>query len=145
MPGYLKTTFEDVNGLTAVTGFFIDSDADAPDILAALKAASNAKIIKAEFQIPIEIQTLLLNNAVAANIETCRSKMHIRMRGADTGSVARPFAYATISIPAPIGTVINGLTGDVTNADVDGVKSHVLSASGVTMSTVEKIWYGRAR
>jgi hypothetical protein len=145
MSKYLKATLEDVNKLQATTGFFVPDDATAMTALAAIKAASNAKIIKAELQTPIALQFLLSNNAIAANIETCRAKAHIRFRGADTGSTARPFAYVTVSIPAPKGTLINGLTGDTSNADADGLKSHVLSSTGVTMTVVEKIWYGRAR
>jgi hypothetical protein len=142
MSVFLNVMFIDVNGLEANTGFYIDSAANAVTVVTAIKAITNAKIVSAEIQTPIGIQLVTNNDAVAANVETAKTKAKIRMRGADLGSTARPFAFATVSIPAPIGTLINGLSGDVTNPDVDGVKSHVLSASGVTMSTVERIYYG---
>lgn len=145
MANLLKLEWLDINQEKATSDIWVPSEADGVTLVGLLAGLSNAQILRANIVTPIALQLVINNDAVSANVETARAKAKIRMRGADAGSVADPFDYVTVSIPAPIGTLINGKTGDVTNADVDGLKSHVLSASGVTMSTVESITYSKGR
>lgn len=143
MSVYVSAELTDINEKKAVTGAWVADAAAADDYLAALKAASNAKISKAWLSTPVPLTTITNNDATAANVETVRTKALVKMRGADTGSAAEPFARVTIGIPAPIGTLINGATGDVTDAEIQSLKTKVLSRTGVQMSTVERIQYSR--
>lgn len=140
---YITAEMTDINNKKSVVGAWV-ADAGAGDnYLAALKAASNAKISKAWVSTPVPLTTITNNDAVAENVETVTTKALIKMRGADTGSAANPFARVTIGIPAPIGTLINGETGDVSNAEIQSLKVKVLSNTGVQMSVVERIQYSR--
>jgi hypothetical protein len=139
----LDVTFQDVNQLQSKSSMWVEAETDVASVLAALKAASNAKIVKATLSTPVPLVSITNNDAVSANVETATSKAVIQMRGADAASSGEPFAHARIGIPAPIGTLINGLSGDVTLAEVQSLKSKVLSKSGVQMDTVESIRYNR--
>lgn len=139
----LDVTFQDVNQLESRSSMWVGVETDVQAVLDALKLASNAKIIKATLSTPVPLVTITNNDAVASNVETATSKAIIQMRGADAASSGEPFAHARIGIPAPIGTLINGLSGDVTNAEVQSLKSKVLSKTGVQMDTVESIRYSR--
>jgi hypothetical protein len=139
----LDVTFQDVNQLESKSSMWIDSEADSVAVLAALKAASNAKILRATLSTPVPLVTITNNDATAANVETATSKAIISMRGADAASSGEPFAHVRVGIPAPIGSLINGLSGDVTNAEVQSLKTKVLSKSGVQMDVVESIKYNR--
>jgi hypothetical protein len=139
----LDVTFQDVNQLESKSSMWVNVETDVAAVLTALKAASNAKILKASLSTPVPLIAITNNDAVSANVETATSKAIIQMRGADAGSSGEPFAHARIGIPAPIGSLINGLSGDVTNAEVQSLKSKVLSKTGVQMDTVESIKYSR--
>lgn len=141
----LEVDFRDVNGEVSSTSVYVATRADGLAVIQQLDVRTNALITGARLVTPIPLQTIINNDAVAANVETARTKAKIRLRGFDTGSLANPLAHATIGVPAPIGTLINGLSGDNTNADAVGLASHVLSASGVQMTAVEKIYYSRGR
>lgn len=139
----LHISWIDVNGLTGTSSAWVASTDDGLTVAKAFKAASNAKITAAELRETVPLQTITNNDPTAANVETAKTKAKIRMKGADAGSLAAPFAYVTVGIPAPIGTLINGLTGDTSNTDANNLTSHVLSPSGVQMATIDKIYYGR--
>jgi hypothetical protein len=139
----LDVTFQDINQLESKSSMWVNVETDVAAVLTALKAASNAKILKASLSTPVPLIAITNNDAVSANVETATSKAIIQMRGADAGSSGEPFAHARIGIPAPIGSLINGLSGDVTNAEVQSLKSKVLSKTGVQMDTVESIKYSR--
>jgi len=141
----ISSFWRDVNGEEVELGFWVADLAGAQTALEHIDAVSNAKLIRADVSTPVPLQTIINNDAAAANVETARCKAKIKMRGADTGSLAAPFDEATVSIPAPIGTLINGKSGDPTNADVVGLVSHVLSDSGVQMTSVKSITYSRGR
>jgi hypothetical protein len=145
MADLLFVEFRDINGMVASTSFYLNDPADAGAMLTALKAASNALITRAELRESVPIVTLINNTATNNNVETARTKAKVRMRGADAGSPAAPFAFVTLGIPAPIGALINGPFGDNTNTDVNDLMSHVLSQTGVQMSTVQKIYYAKSR
>lgn len=139
----LDVTFQDINQLESKSSMWVNVETDVTAVIAALKAASNAKILKATLSTPVPLVTITNNDAVAANIETATSKAVIQMRGADAGSSGEPFARVRVGIPAPIGTMINGLSGDVTEAEVQSLKSKIISKTGVQMDTVESIRYNR--
>lgn len=139
----LDVTFQDINQRESISSMWIDDELHAPDVIAALKAASNAKILRATISTPVPLTTLTGNDATAANVETVTQKAVISMRGADAGSTGVPFATARVGIPAPIGTLINGLSGDTTNGEAQSLMTKVLSKSGVQMSTIDKITYSK--
>lgn len=139
----LDVTFQDINQLESRSSMWVDTEENVQAVLDALKLASNAKITKASLSTPVPLVTITNNDAVANNVETATQKAIIQMRGADAASSGEPFAHARIGIPAPIGTLINGLSGDVTDAEVQSLKSKVLSKTGVQMDTVESIRYSR--
>lgn len=139
----LDVTFQDINQLESKSSMWVDTEENVPAVLAALKAASNAKIARATLSTPVPLVTITSNDAVAENVETATSKAIIAMRGADAASSGEPFAHVRIGIPAPIGSLINGSSGDVTNAEVQSLKSKVLSKTGVQMDVVESIKYNR--
>jgi len=139
----LDVTFQDINQLESKSSMWIEDEAGASDVLTALKNASNAKILRATLSTPVPLTTITNNDAAAANVETATSKAIIQMRGADAGSSGEPFAHVRVGIPAPIGTLINGLSGDISNAEVQSLKTKVLSKTGVQMDVVESIRYSR--
>jgi hypothetical protein len=139
----LDVTFQDINQLESKSSMWVNTEENVPDVLDALKAASNAKILKATLSTPVPLTTITNNDAVAANVETATSKAIIQMRGADAGSSGEPFAHVRIGVPAPIGTLVNGLSGDITNSEVQSLKTKVLSKTGVQMDVVESIKYNR--
>lgn len=139
----LDVTFQDVNQLESKSSMWVNVETDVTAVIAALKAASNAKILKASLSTPIPLVTITNNDAVAANVETATSKAVITMRGADAGSSGEPFAHVRIGIPAPVGSMINAQSGDVTEAEIQSLKSKVLSKTGVQMDTVVSVKYNR--
>lgn len=139
----LDVTFQDINQLESKSSMWVDAEENVPAVLAALKAASNAKIARATLSTPVPLVTITNNDAVAANVETATSKAIIAMRGADAASSGEPFARARVGIPAPIGTLINALSGDITNAEAVALMEKVLSKTGVQMDVIESIKYSR--
>lgn len=139
----LDVTFQDVNQLTSKSSMWVNVETDVPNVLNALKAASNAKIVHATLSTPVPLIAITNNDATAANVETVTSKAIISMRGADAGSSGEPFAHARVGIPAPIGTLINGISGDITNAEAQSLMTKVLSKTGVQMDVIESIKYSR--
>jgi hypothetical protein len=139
----LDVTFQDINQLESKSSMWVNTEENVPDVLTALKAASNAKILRATLSTPVPLTTITDNDAVSANVETATSKAIIQMRGADEGSSGEPFAHVRIGIPAPIGSLINAQSGDVNNAEVQSLKTKVLSKTGVQMDVVESIKYSR--
>jgi hypothetical protein len=139
----LDVVFQDINQLESKSSMWVNTEENVPDVLTALKAASNAKILRATLSTPVPLTTITDNDAVAANVETATSKAIIAMRGADAGSSGEPFAHVRIGIPAPIGSLINAQSGDVNNAEVQSLKTKVLSKTGVQMDVVESIKYSR--
>jgi hypothetical protein len=139
----LDVTFQDVNQAVSQSSMWVNVETDVTAVIAALKAASNAKITRATLSTPVPLIAITNNDAVANNVETATCKAIIAMRGADAGSSGEPFAHVRVGIPAPIGTLINGLSGNITDAEVQSLKSKVLSKTGVQMDVVESIKYKR--
>lgn len=139
----LNVTFQDINQKESKSSLWINVESDVNAILTALKAASNAKILRATLSTPVPLVTITNNIPAAANVETATSKALVSMRGADAGSSGKPFATATIGIPAPIGSLINGQSGDVSDAELQSLKSKVLSKTGVQMDQITSVKYSR--
>jgi hypothetical protein len=141
----LTVVFRDVNGQTGRTRFWCNNEAEAALALQNLKNLSNAQVVGAYMAQPIDISSLAGNTASNGNVETARAKAKVRMRGADSGSVAAKIAYVTFEIPAPLGSLINGLVGDPANNLLTPFINKVHSTSGVTMTAIDKVFYARAR
>lgn len=139
----LDVTFQDINQKESVSSLWVNVETDVPDVLAAMKAASNAKILRATLSTPVPLIALTDNIPTSANVETATSKAIVSMRGADAGSSGRPFATARVGIPAPLGSLINGLSGDVSDAELQSLKSKVLSKTGVQMDQITSVKYSR--
>jgi len=139
----LDVTFQDVNQLESTSSMWIEAETDAIDVIQALKAASNAKITRATISTPVPLLTITNNSPTNDNVETATSKALVSMRGADAGSSGKPFATARVGIPAPIGSLINGQSGDATNAELQALKSHVISKTGVQMDQITRVVYNR--
>jgi hypothetical protein len=139
----LDVTFRDINQLESISSVWVNVETDVDNVVAAMKAASNAKIVRATLSTPVPLVTLTNNQPAAANVETATSKAIVSMRGADAGSSGKPFATARVGIPAPIGTIINGQSGDVSDAELQSLKSKVLSKTGVQMDQITSVKYSR--
>lgn len=135
--------FQDAQGEQATSSNWCNDEGTANSYIAAMKAGSNAQILRATLSTPVPLQSITNNDATAANNETVKAKALVKFRGADLGSGARPFAYVSLKIPAPIGSLINAKYGDPTNSDLVSLAGNVLSASGVAMNTVEYVRYSR--
>lgn len=139
----LDVFFQDINQKESTSSLWVNVETDVPDVLAAMKAASNAKILRATLSTPVPLIALTDNIPTAANVETATSKAIVSMRGADAGSSGKPFATARVGIPAPIGSLINGQSGDVSDAELQSLKSKVLSKTGVQMDQITSVKYSR--
>ncbi len=139
----LTVYWKDAQLELATSRMWINNEADAPAVLAALKLASNAQITQALLSTPVPLVAITNNDATNDNVETARTKALVKMRGADAGSSAAQFAFVHIGIPAPIGSLINARYGDVNNAELQSLKVKVLSETGVQMDKVEQISYSR--
>jgi hypothetical protein len=138
----LSVTWQDVNGLTSTERFAVVDAANAALVLPKLKLLSNAKIVSAAINTPLDITGLANNNAASANVETARTKMNIGLSGnKPAGATARP--KTRLGIPAPVGSYINGLSGDVTNADIVALLANVVSNRGEAMTKVDRVAYSK--
>lgn len=143
MSVYVTLVMQDINSEKSTVGAWVADAAAALTYAQAIKAASNAYIVEGFISTPVAIGGLASNVASATNVETVRSKAMVKMRGINGDSTAEPFSHVTVQIPAPLGTLINGLTGDPTQADLVALMGKVKSNTGVQMTVVERIQYSR--
>ena len=138
----LEVSYIDAQGETSTNEFTV-ADLQAADfVLPKLKKLTNCKIIGARLIQPVNISTLANNTATAANVESAKFKMAISMTGPfAVGATAAP--SVTLQIPAPVGTYVNGLSGDPTNADITTLLAEVLSNRGEPLDTVRRVSYVR--
>ena len=138
----LEIRWQDAQGLRVNERFSV-GDATLPgDVLTAFKKLSNAKIISASQITPVDVSGLIGNTAAASNVETARQKMVVSMSGpVPLAGSTRP--KVRIGIPAPVGTYINGLFGDPTNADIAALKSLVVTNQGNNLDTVDRVFYAK--
>jgi hypothetical protein len=142
MAGEAELSYVDVNGITAANRFVVDDEAAAAAALALFKKLTNARITRARFSTPVDVSGVPANAAAAANVETARAKMIITL-SAPPADAGLPRQTVTLQIPAPVGTYINGLTGDPTNADIVALLGVVRTSTGAVCDKVEKVAYGK--
>lgn len=130
----------DVNGQGASNRMWVADGAAATGLALLLKPLSNAKMKGASYSTPLDISGIDPNAAVAANVETARTKMAITLSAPPLGA-GLPRQTVTIQIPAPVGTYINGLTGDTQNADIQALVGVVLTSAGTPTDAVDRVAY----
>jgi hypothetical protein len=140
----LTVGFKDVNGLSSRTQFWCNDAITALGAVQALANLSNAQIIGAFLTRELDISTIAANNAVAANIETVNEKAKVRLSGPDAGSAGAPRLGVVVSIPAPVGTIINA-PGEAAAALAAFLVNKVSHSSDVVMDTIERIYYSRSK
>lgn len=142
MAGLVTIEWIDVNGIHARNSLYTPDVVGALGVVTHLKALSNARVLSALFSIPLDLTTLPGNTAVAANVETARAKAAVTM-SADPAAAGLPRPKVNFEIPAPIGALINGLTGDKTNTDILALLSDIVTNRGETLNLVDNIIYSR--
>jgi len=136
----LEVSYIDINGNTSTNSVAVDDLEGAGFLLPKLKKLTNCKILSARLVQPVDISGVLSNVAVASNVESAKFKMAISMTGPlSTGATSAP--NVTIQIPAPVGTYVNGLSGDPTNADITTLLAEIRSNRGETLDTIRKVSY----
>jgi hypothetical protein len=138
----MTISYRDVNGVEATNRFTVADATAAAAALAKFKALTNAKIIEAFTSTPLDITGLSGNTALQANVESAKFKCAISMSGPiPTGGTRRP--TVSLQIPAPLGSLVNSTSGDITNALVTTLLSTVLSDRGETLDTVDAVNFVR--
>lgn len=141
----LTVNVKDVNGLNSKTDFWVNDTVAALGAVQAVANLSNAAVVSAYLTKDVDISAIAANNAVAANVETVTEKAKIRLSGADSGSAGALRLTVTISIPAPVGSIIDAQTGAVNGALVTPFVGKVTTYNGLTTDTVDKVYYSRSR
>jgi hypothetical protein len=141
----LTINVKDVNGLNSKTDFWVNDTVTALGAVQAVANLSNAAVVSAYMTQELDISGIASNTAVAANVETVAEKAKIRLSGPDEDSAGATRLTATISIPAPVGTIINAETGAVNGALVTPFVGKVTTYNGLTTDTVDKVYYSRSR
>lgn len=132
----------DAQGSTASNTFTSADAAAALSAVTLLKLLSNAKIIAANYSTPLDLTGIAANNAVAANVESAKFKMAVQLSGdKPANATARP--GVKLLVPAPVGSLINGLTGDPTNAAFTNLLAQIQSNRGETLNRVDRVAYVR--
>jgi len=140
----VNITFKDVNGDEGQTSFWSDTAANAQAALELFGPLTNAEVIKASYSTPLDITGAWNVAAAAANVETCRSKVKVQFEGAADGGF-QAFDRTTLSIPAPVGDLINGASGNPTDARLVGLIPLVFSVHGTAMTVISSVKYAKAR
>lgn len=141
----LTVNVKDVNGLNSKTDFWVNDTLAAEQAVQAVANLSNAAVVSAYLTQDVDISGLASNVAVAANIETVNEKAKIRLSGPDSESAGALRLTATISIPAPVGTIINAQTGAVDGSLVTPFVGKITTYNGLVTDTVDKVYYSRSR
>lgn len=140
----LTVGFKDINGANSSTNFWVNDALNAVGAIQNLANLSNAAIISAGMVEVLDISGLGLKAAaVAANVETARTKIKAHFSGADAGSVAKPRADVTLSVPAPVGALIG--PGGFTAADWSALIPLIRSASDVAMDRIDRAYFSKSR
>lgn len=141
----LTVNVKDVNGLNSKTDFWVNDTIAALGAVQAIANLSNAAVVSAYLTKDVDISEIADNVAVAANVETVAEKAKVRLSGPDEGSAGATRLTVTIAIPAPVGTIINALTGAVNGALVTPFVGKVTTYNGLTTDTVDKVYYSKSR
>lgn len=146
MASLLTVNFKDVNGLGSSTRFWCNDTPTAIGAVQALANLSNAQIVSAYLTDELDVSEIDPNESVAANIETVYEKAKARLKAPDGGSVAAPNQYVIVSVPAPVGSIINA---DGTANDPDGLMTAfvglVQSNTGLATTQIEHVYYSRSK
>lgn len=138
----LEVSYIDVNGVPATNRLSIDAAANAATVAQQLKQLTNCKIVAANILTPVDISGLTSNTASATNNESAKFKMAISLTGPiPAGATRRPGTI--IQVPAPVGTLINGASGDPTLAAFTALLAHVTTNRGEVLDTVKSVNYIR--
>jgi len=138
----LEISYLDVNGESATNSVSIDAAANAAATVQLFKNTSNCRVVKASIITPVDISGLTGNTSAAANVESAKFKMAVSLSGPiPSGATQRP--RVTFQIPAPLGTLINGRSGDPANAAFTAFLAHVVSNRGEVLDTVDSVNYVR--
>lgn len=143
MARILHVTLRDVNGVTSGTHFWCNDLVTAIAACQSIANLSNAQIVGAYLSEPLDLTQISNNNTSNNNVETLKTRAIVRLSGPDPGSVANPRSYCRVTIPAPVGSIINGLTGDPAGALVTPFIGKVLTLSDVTTDRIDKVYYGK--
>jgi hypothetical protein len=141
----LTVNVKDINGLNSKTDFWVNDTLAALGAVQAIANLSNAAVVSAFLTKDVDISGIANNIAVAANVETVAEKAKIRLSGPDDESAGALRLTVTIAIPAPVGTIINALTGAINGALVTPFVGKVTTYNGLETDTVDKVYYSRSR
>lgn len=136
---------KDVNGVGSKTQFWTNDTVSALGAAQSIAKLSNAQVVSCYLTKDVDISFLEDNDAVAANVETVTEKAKIRLSGSDPASAGALRLTATISIPAPVGTIINAQTGAVDGALVTPFIGVVTTYNGLVTDRIDKVYYSRSR
>lgn len=118
---------------------FIADENDIATVVDAIEAASNAAMTNVDVSSPVSLALVTNNTPVEQNIETCKTRLVVRCKGADLGNLVRPFDFCQFSIPAPVGSLYPYNTAVPLAADIVSLVNLVRSDSGVQMSQVVSV------
>lgn len=142
----MTVSYKDAQTLPARNQFWVNDALTGFSALQHLANVSNAQIVSAYLKKPVVTTGFTLKPApLAANNETVNTRAKVRMEGNDAGSVANPVATTLLSIPAPVGDLINGLTGNNNDARLIPLIAIVRADSDVAMQRITKVYYEKAR
>jgi hypothetical protein len=141
----LTINVKDVNGLNSKTDFWVNDTLAAVGAVQAVANLSNAAVVSAYLTKDVDLSAIANNNAVAANVETVTEKAKIRLSGGDSESAGALRLTVTISIPAPVGSIIDAQTGAINGALVTPFVGKVTTYNGLSTDTVDKVYYSRSR
>lgn len=141
----LTVNVKDVNGINSKTDFWVNDTLAALGAVQAVANLSNASVVSAYLTRDVDISAIAANNAVAANVETVTEKAKIRLSGPDAGSAGALRLTATISIPAPVGSIIDAQTGAINGPLVTPFVGKVTTYNGLATDTVDKVFYSKSR
>lgn len=141
----LTINVKDVNGLNSKTDFWVNDTLAALGAVQSVANLSNAAVVSAFLTKDVDLSPVLNNVASASNIETVTEKAKIRLSGADGGSAGATRLTVTISVPAPVGSIIDGITGAINGGLVTPFVGKVTTYNGLQTDTVDKVYYSRSR
>jgi hypothetical protein len=132
----------DVNGQPASNRLWATNSAGVASLAAKLKKLSNAKLKNAAVTTPVDISGISGNTAAAANVESARFKMIITASAPPVSAGGRR-QIVTIEIPAPVGSYVNGLSGDTQNADIQALLDDLYTQAGTACDSIDKVAYAK--
>jgi hypothetical protein len=140
----VNLTVTDVNGQEGKTAFWTDTAGHAQTALELFGPITTGHVTNASYTAPLDITGAWNHAATATNIESALSKMKIQFNGAAAGGF-KLLSGALLSVPAPLGTIINGASGSPTDALLTPLIPFIFSAHGDAMTVIKFVRYARGR